>query len=163
MIKRAVTYLGNVIISMYLRTCTSYPVCATHTPYTHARKHAHMHTHTHTHTHIHPHPHPHPHTHTHTFIGILHPVQHDLRSSIPSCCYISCHFLLLCTSQTKVQDSQLTALIHCNVAGFEILGFQILRGLKVVYVCVHACVFVHANTLILRMYTHSRLHSTLTL
>ena len=56
-----------------------------------------------------------------TFLGIVHPVQHDLWSSPVASGYVTSHNLCSGSAQSEVQDLDFAIFAHANVTGFQIL------------------------------------------
>ena len=56
-----------------------------------------------------------------TFLGIVHPVQHDLWSSPVASCYVTSHNLRSGSAQSEVEDLDFAIFAHANVTRFQVL------------------------------------------
>ena len=57
----------------------------------------------------------------HTRLVVMHPIEHHFRRAVPSRGHIAGHFGFRLTSQTKVDNFQLTVLIDDDIAWLQIL------------------------------------------
>ena len=91
-------------------------------------------THTHTHTHTH---NDKQHYVRHTFLCVVHPVQHDLRSSAMSGGYITSHNLRFSPRKSEIQQPYFILFIYSYIAGFDVLCVEHSHIFIVIFLLEH--------------------------